>query len=864
MKTKTVILVVDDQPQNIELLDAYLVPQGYEVVKATSGEEALGKLSGSQIDLILLDVMMPGMDGFEVTRRIRQDDKDRLLPIILVTALRETEDRVKGIEAGCDDFLSKPVDKMELLARVQSLLKVKAYNDLMSNYQRRLESEVTKSTEELRRAYESIKAASLDTIYRLSMASECKDEDTGAHIKRMSRYSAAVARRMGLTESTIETILYAAPMHDVGKIGIPDLILVKPAKLDRAEWEIMKLHTVIGARILKGSDAEFIRLGETIAQCHHERWDGSGYPFGLKGTEIPIAGRITAIADVFDALICKRPYKDPFSVDKSLAIIREGKGTHFDPEVVDAFFAIQGELLTIREQYGEDHQKAFDIPELKALLQQRRREELDKEPEASEVQRKKSEDLISASESRYRRLFEATREGILIIDAETGQIVDVNPFLVEMLGYSKEELLGKKLWEIGPSRDVSTSKQSFGELQRKEYLRCEDITLERNDGKLVNVEFVGIVYAVDDKKVVQCNIRDITERKMVEEALTRAAEKDSAVSILASKLVSSVSISDISELVLESAERLTYSTYGFVGYMDLEAGYMISPAMVRGTWESSPSEDGTSIFKKFDGLWGWALNNRKSLLSNAPADDPRFAETAHVAIRVHNFLSAPALIGTELVGQVVLANSTRSYNQHDLELVERLAKLYAIAIQHQRTEAKIRNLAYHDPLTGLPNRALFNDRFTIALAGARRYQKKIGFMVLDIDHFKNINDTLGHGAGDEILKDFSAMLLSILRKTDTVMRLGGDEFVIMMTDAGEPEHMSKVARKILDATRKPFVFRGHEVRITASIGISSYPEDGEAVEMLLKCADIAMYHIKGTGRDNYARYAPGMKTEAFE
>jgi putative two-component system response regulator len=374
MKDKPVILVVDDKPQNIELLEAHLVPQGYEIVKAANGEEALEKLSSNQIDLILLDVIMPGMDGFEVSRRVRQDEKNRLLPIILVTALRETEDRVRGIEAGCDDFISKPFDKMELLARVRSMLKVKAYNDLMSNYRKELESEVASRTEELKHAFERIKAASLDTIYRLSRASEYKDEGTGAHIKRMSRYCDAVARRMGLDESTIETILYAAPMHDLGKIGIPDLILVKPAKLDPVEWEIMKLHTVIGAKILKGSDAEFIRLGETIAQYHHEKWDGSGYPNSLKGIEIPIAGRIAAIADVFDALTSKRPYKEPFPVEKSLAIIREGRGSHFDPDVVDAFFTIQDEILTIKELYVEDNQQAFDIPELEALLQQYHRE----------------------------------------------------------------------------------------------------------------------------------------------------------------------------------------------------------------------------------------------------------------------------------------------------------------------------------------------------------------------------------------------------------------------------------------------------------------------------------------------------------
>jgi len=262
-----------------------------------------------------------------------------------------------------------------LLARVRSLLKVKAYNDLLNNYRKELVSEVTGRTEELNQALERVKAASLDTIYRLSMTAEYKDEVTGAHIKRMSRYSAAVARRMGLDESTIETILYATPMHDVGKIGIPDRILMKPAKLDPVEWEIMKLHTVIGAKILTGSDSEFIRLGEIIALTHHEKWDGSGYPNGLKGIEIPIAGRITATADVFDALTSKRPYQEPLSVEKALVIVWEKSGKHFDPEVVDAFFAIQDEILTIRRLFDENYQQAFDVPELKALLQQYNLEE---------------------------------------------------------------------------------------------------------------------------------------------------------------------------------------------------------------------------------------------------------------------------------------------------------------------------------------------------------------------------------------------------------------------------------------------------------------------------------------------------------
>ena len=370
MKDKPVILIIDDQVQNIELLEAYLAPECYEIIKAFNGKDAVNIIAANQIDLVLLDIMMPRIDGFEVIRRVRQGEKNRLLPIILVTALKEKEDRVKGIEAGCDDFISKPVDKLEPLARVHSLLKVKAYNDLMLNYRTELESEVTARTEQLKQALQRIKTASLDTIYRLSMASEYRDEETGAHIKRVSRYSAAIARKMGMDENTIETILYAAPMHDLGKIGIPDQILMKRGKLDPAEWKIIKFHTVIGAKILHGAEAEFIKLGEVIALSHHEKWDGSGYPNGEKGQQIPIAGRIVAIADVFDALTSKRPYKEAFPTEVSLAIVKQGRGTHFDPDVADAFFGIQDEIINIKKQHSEDIRNITEMTDLNALLVQ--------------------------------------------------------------------------------------------------------------------------------------------------------------------------------------------------------------------------------------------------------------------------------------------------------------------------------------------------------------------------------------------------------------------------------------------------------------------------------------------------------------
>lgn len=354
MDKKPHILVVDDEDRNLRLMEAVLLPLGYTVSFARNGEEALAKVHEALVDVILLDIMMPGLDGFEVARLLKSDDRTKIIPIVMVTALQEVEDRIRALEAGADDFLTKPADRTEIRARVASLVKVKAYNDYMRNYSRELETEVARRTKDLRLAFERIKAVSLEALYRLTRAAEYKDEDTGSHIQRMSHYSAAIAKTMGLNDRTVEYILYAAPMHDVGKIGIPDRILLKPGKLTDEEWIIMKQHTTIGGRILEGSKAGYIRLGEIVALTHHEKWDGSGYPLGLKGTKIPLVGRIVAIADVFDALMSKRPYKEAFSLEKSYEILRAGRGSHFDPDVVDAFFAAEKELDRIRQEFQDE------------------------------------------------------------------------------------------------------------------------------------------------------------------------------------------------------------------------------------------------------------------------------------------------------------------------------------------------------------------------------------------------------------------------------------------------------------------------------------------------------------------------------
>lgn len=353
-------MVVDDEERNLRLIEAMLLPMGYEIAIAQNGEEALQKVDECFPDVILLDIMMPLMDGYEVARRIKKNPHTRIIPVVMVTNLGDVKDRVKAIEAGADDFLSKPVEKVELKARVSSLVKVKAYNDHMRTYQEKLESEVNKRTDQLRVALKKIKQASHETIYRLCRAAEYKDDNTAGHIHRVSNYAALVAAKLGLRKKTTESILLAAPMHDIGKIGVPDHILQKPGKLTPDEWEIMKMHTLYGSKILEGSHVGYIRFAEVIALTHHEKWDGSGYPFGIKGDKIPLVGRIMAIADVFDALTSRRPYKKAFSVEKSFEIINQGRGTHFDPDIVDAFFSITGQILEVKEKYTDEEVHIMD------------------------------------------------------------------------------------------------------------------------------------------------------------------------------------------------------------------------------------------------------------------------------------------------------------------------------------------------------------------------------------------------------------------------------------------------------------------------------------------------------------------------
>ena len=348
------VLVVDDSAWSREVMLRVLEDFGHIAEAAADGLEAVAKLRLG-IDLILLDVAMPGMDGFEVARAVRSDPDFLSTPIIMVTALHSHEDRLRAVEAGVNDFVPKPFELVDLYLRIEAQLKLKASFDSLERERAALEEQVERRVADLRTALEDLGAAHqrtdrahLDTVRRLVLAAESKDRNTAAHVERISRYSEVVARGLRLAPHEVELIRESSPMHDVGKIGVPDAILLKPGPLTSEEWSIMREHPKIGARILRGSDADVIRAGRVIALRHHERWDGTGYPGGLAGEKIPLEARICGIVDVFDALTMDRCYGDALPNDVVYDMMKDERGGHFDPMILDVFFEHRPEIECIQ------------------------------------------------------------------------------------------------------------------------------------------------------------------------------------------------------------------------------------------------------------------------------------------------------------------------------------------------------------------------------------------------------------------------------------------------------------------------------------------------------------------------------------
>lgn len=354
------ILAVDDEPFNLDLIEfAFSELKNISLQTATNGKEALQKVENNNFDTILLDLRMPVMDGFETLKHLKSNSKYSDIPVIVVTA--NAEEKNKALREGANDFLSKPVDTEELKLRTLNHAE-------LFRHKKHLDRLVDEKTAELQKALKLAKATELEISIRLGRASEFRDLETGMHIKRMSNYSALLGKLYGFSKEEEELMLYASPLHDIGKIGIPDAILLKPGRLNEKEFEIMKTHTIIGKMMLDDSEGyPVLEKGKIIAYQHHEKYDGSGYPNGLKGEEIDIFARIVAIADVFDALSSKRVYKDAFSIDKTLNIMKEGRGKHFDPKLLDIFMDNIDKFLEIKERYPDKEETPYILNQLEEL-----------------------------------------------------------------------------------------------------------------------------------------------------------------------------------------------------------------------------------------------------------------------------------------------------------------------------------------------------------------------------------------------------------------------------------------------------------------------------------------------------------------
>jgi putative two-component system response regulator len=345
---KAKILVVDDQEVSIRLITEILSKAGYtNIITTTNPLEVKSLYLALNPDLLILDLYMPDLDGIQVMNQLRGLSDDSYLPIIVISTEENQEVRFLALQSGAKDFLQKPYDRVEALIRIRNLIEVRMLHNEVVNQNRLLEDKVLERTQELN-------DTQLDVIQRLARAVEYRDSETGMHIIRMSHYAACLASKIGLTMQECEMILKASPLHDIGKIAIPDSILRKKGFLTPEEWEIMKTHTLIGEKLLSGSASALLNLAKEIALTHHEKWDGTGYPHGLKGERIPLVGRICCISDVFDALTTERPYKQAWTFEKSMEEIEKRSGTHFDPFLIKCFKEISSQILHIKEKYGED------------------------------------------------------------------------------------------------------------------------------------------------------------------------------------------------------------------------------------------------------------------------------------------------------------------------------------------------------------------------------------------------------------------------------------------------------------------------------------------------------------------------------
>ncbi len=661
-------LIVDDDPLSLELLQDVLQEMGYEVERAANGKEALDKLRRDSIHLVITDWEMPEMNGPELCRSIRNEDFDGYVFIIMLTSREGGQQRIDGIHAGADAFLLKPLNSQELLVSLKTAERILGLE-----------------TRDL-------------AMFALAKLSESRDPETGAHIERVQSFARLLAQYLSTTErysdvidtNFVRLIFQTTPLHDIGKVAIPDSVLLKPGKLTDAEMRIMRTHAGIGAQTLDASlqrfpNVQFLQMARDIAMAHHERWDGKGYPNHLAGQDIPLAARIVALADVYDALTSRRVYREALSHAQAKTLIVNERGTQFDPDVVEAFLRTEVSFIAIKERFRDDERMAATVGSANT-------------PALSSIPPEDQNKVL---------------------------VADDDPLACKMLS------------------------------------------------NFLNSHGVDCVCAADGKQALE--LFDLHQPRMV--------------------------ISDWTMPVMDGLElcrRIRAHTSGrHVHFIML-------------TMHSNEEE----LARAFD----------------AGVDDflAKPFDSAAMLARLRAGLRAVALYGE-------ISDRHKGSRQMNEQLTD--------------LNIRLERLAITDDLTGLYNRRQAVHRLEEHWALCERYQRPVSVVSLDIDHFKEINDTFGHSAGDVVLRGVADAMRECVRTTDTLCRIGGEEFLIILPcqTAQEAEICAQRCRQAV--AERIFEFGGNQIRATISAGIASHRSDMAQSADILKEADEALYAAKRAGRN---------------
>ena len=675
-------LIVDDDEMSLEILGHALDQMGYEVLTASNGEEALKLLQQDAVRLVITDWEMPRMNGIELCHAIRREEFDGYIYVIMLTARDSAEQKIEGLYAGADSFIAKPLNPNELVVCLKTAERILALE-----------------TRNL-------------AIFALAKLAESRDPETGAHVERVQSYARLLAQHLskldayrGVIDAEYVRLIYqTSPLHDIGKVGIPDAVLLKPGKLTDQEFAVMRTHTTLGARTLDAAlnrfpNVRFLQMAREIAASHHEKFNGAGYPQGLVGEQIPLSARIVALADVYDALTSRRVYHDAMSHEKARAILLSGRGSHFDPNIVDAFLALEPQFLVIKERLKDEDEAPVQLPALPARV---------------------PPDRVGRPET------------VLVVDDDTS--------VCEVL---------------------------------ENYLRANGI-----------------------------------------EALSASSAAEAL------------------QLFTAHEPRLVIS--------DLEM----------------PGMDGLELCRRIRAL---RTAHHVHFIMLTVHSEKHYLASAFDA-GVDDFLSKP-FNETELAARV--RTGLRAVQLHD-ELSQKNAGSQQLNEQLTDVNRKLEKLAITDDLTGLFNRRQAMLRLEEQWSMSDRYHRPLAAVMVDIDHFKNINDTFGHHAGDVILRSIAASLRECVRTTDAVARIGGEEFLLILPYQTKEEAIvcAERCRRAVAAAR--FQFDGHDTSVTISLGIASRRADMTQCADLLKEADHALYAAKEAGRNTIrcSRAEPGTSQPA--